>query len=494
MSTVQAPLARLATIVGLATVLSTSVFAQGKPANSSRRTTAEAVKLSGYEMVKFADVDVDGDGRRELIVLAKDKDRALRLLVVGENKEGAVVTQVLPPVGGKELVTFKGETILKGNAQQQVVLEVTDETPDEKVKRVRVYASKGGQLKETFTSVLERSKKADNREEWERDTSIVKYGDPRGGWYFTDIGDDGTTEIVVRRKAQILPIAGKDETVKVLTGVREQVWRWDESTFAFLNSGERLNAFLPMLPIASVTASSAWIEPVELKEIKRNALSDALMKTGKPEQKPSEGAMGGEFDFALEDLETPAAKTPPPAAVKKPAAVVKKPATKPTKPRKDKTPEPEPEPEIEIDRSSYMARAADNNLATGWIEDAPGDGKGEWVEVALEEDTPIKMVRVVTGCVDTKQSFNAFNVPESFSVRFDGGSDATVDRTKPTDFDKPILAWTDDLFKLKDRPWAKTTLVFFDGKRSAKKVRITLEKAIKRGKDNNTCISEVSVH
>ncbi len=491
MSIARAPFSRVASIVGLAALLSTSAFAQSKPANSSRRTTADAVKLKGYEMVKFADIDVDGDGRRELIVLAKDKDRALRLLVVGEDKEGAVVTQVLDPVGGKDLVTFKGQQMVKGNAAQQVILEVLDETPDEKVKRVRVYASKEGRLQQTFTSVLTRNKKVDERDEWERDDTIVKYGDPRGGWYFTDIEEDGVTEILVRRKAQILAIPGEDSVVKVLTGVREQVWRWDDSTFAFLDRGERLNEFLPIQPVASVTASSAWIEPMELKELQRNALSDALMKTGKPDAKASEGAMGGEFDFALEDLETPA---PKPVVVKKPAKEKAPPKVKTSEGAKPKKDKPEPEPEIEIDRSSYMARGADRNLATGWVEDAPGDGKGEWIEITLEDETPIKMVRVVSGCVDTKNTFNAFSVPESFSIRFDGGSDAMVNRRSPKEFDKPIIAFTDNLLKLKDRPWAKTTLVFFDGKRTAKKVRLTLDHAIKQGKDNNTCISEVSVH
>jgi hypothetical protein len=50
------------------------------------------------------------------------------------------------------------------------------------------------------------------------------------------------------------------------------------------------------------------------------------------------------------------------------------------------------------------------------------------------------------------------------------------------------------LVKIPDRPFAKTTLIFFDGKTEAQKVRITLDKAIKQGKGNLTCISEISVH
>ena len=72
--------------------------------------------------------------------------------------------------------------------------------------------------------------------------------------------------------------------------------------------------------------------------------------------------------------------------------------------------------------------------------------------------------------------------------------DAEIDRRSPGKFDSPSIGFSDGLVKLKDRPWAKTTLVFFDGKTEAKKVRLTLDKAIKQGKGNRTCISEVSVH
>jgi hypothetical protein len=61
-------------------------------------------------------------------------------------------------------------------------------------------------------------------------------------------------------------------------------------------------------------------------------------------------------------------------------------------------------------------------------------------------------------------------------------------------FDAPVVAFSDDLFRLKDRPWAKTTIVFFDGKTEADRVRITLKGSTKQGKGNLSCISEVSVH
>lgn len=467
-------------LVLLCCALATGSTTAAAQAKSARRTTAEALKQKGLELVKHADIDVDGDGRKELFCIGRDKE-GLRLVLVGEEEAGAVVTQVLPYAKGKDIASFGGKALIPPSSSQQVVLEVYDDNPDEKVKRVRIYGMKDGVVKEVFTNVIRRSKNAADRPAWETDTSIVQYGDARGGWFFLDNEEDGISEIYVRKKPQILEIDGKDGKVKLLTGVREQVWRWDDGLFAYAERGEELNNFLPALEIAKVTASSAWIPPEELKELKQQALSDALMKKA-----GSEGAAGGEFDFGLEDLEQPAPKKP-------------KPKPKTTTPKAPKTPKakaekPEPEPEVEIDRSPYMRHAADKNLATAWIEDAGGNGKGEWLELELEEEAPIHMVRVVAGCVDTKQTFSGHNVPESFKVQLDAGSEALVNRREPTTFDRPVIAFSDQIVKLPNRPWAKTTLIFFDGKREAKRVKITLDKAIKQGKGDLTCISEVSVH
>jgi hypothetical protein len=446
-------------------------------AKSARRTTAEALKQKGLELVKHADIDIDGDGRKELFCVGRDKE-GLRLVLVGEASDGAVVTQVLPPAKGKDIASFLGKQLIPPSSSQQVVLEVYDDNPDEKVKRVRIYGMRDGVVKEIFTSVLRRSKNAAERPSWETDASIVQYGDARGGWFFLDNEEDGISEIYVRKKPQIIEIDGKDGPVKLLTGVREQVWRWDAGLFAYAERGEELNNFLPALAIAKVTASSAWIPPDELRELKQQALSDALMKKA-----GSEGAAGGEFDFGLEDLEQSAA--PKPKA---------KPGPKPKSAAPKAKPEPEAEIEIEIDRTPYMRHAADKNLATAWIEDAAGNGRGEWLQLELEEEAPIHMVRVVAGCVDTQQSFRSHNVPESFKIQLDAGSEALVNRREPTVFERPVIAFSDQIVKLTSRPWAKTTLIFFDGKREAKRVKITLDKAIKQGRGDHTCISEVSIH
>lgn len=436
-------------IIPLTIVAALCLVALSAAAQKSRRMTADAVKLKGLTLVKTLDADLDGDGRKEVVVIATGP-KGIQAALIGENTDGAVVTFVAPPAVGKELAKVEVKKLVP--PAESIILEVYDETPDEKVKRVRVY---GAGLKEIFSSKIERPRNTDERPEWETDKSIVSYGDPRGGWYFEDVQEDGISEVLVRRNvgAQIIRI-NKDggDPVKLLTGVRERAWTWDSEKGKYTEGPERLNDFLPAYTIASVEASSAWVEPKELKELKGKALSEALEQATAKDGTDPASVKGKGKEIELTD-------------------------------------------EVKIDLSPYMKLGADQNLATAWIEgDAKGDGKGEWIEVTLDEEEDIHMVRLVLGCVDSKQSYKAHNVPEAFTVQLDSGAQHSVNRRDRGKFEGSVVAFTDDLVKLQDRPWAKTTLVFFDGKTDAKKVRITLDRTVKQGKGNNTCISEVSVH
>jgi hypothetical protein len=426
-------------------------------AQKTRRMTADAVKQKGLNLEKVLDVDLDGDGRKELLGITTGP-KGVQVVLVGEDADGAVVTQVLPPAVGKEVARVDVKHLVGPPEAQQLILEVYDETPDEKVKRVRVYGPDGNgptvKVKEIFNSKIERARNSEERPAWETDKDIVRYGDPRAGWYFEDLQDDGLVEILVRRNsgAQIIPVKKSDgSVVKLLTGVKETVWYWDSDKGVYAKGQERLNDFLPAYTIAKVEASSAWVEPRELKELKSQALSDALNNSS------------GDATVAAG-----------------------------SKGKKGKKGDSD---EIQVDLSPYFRRAADGNLASAWIEgDAKGDGKGEWVEVTLEEADKIHMVRLVLGCVDSRAYYNSHNVPESFSIQLDNGQQNVVNRREKGKFDGNIIAFSDDLVKLGDRPWAKTTLVFFEGRTEAKRVRITLGKALKQGKGNHTCISEISVH
>lgn len=480
-----------------------SMTAQGQARRSSRRTTAEAMRQKGLTLVKHADIDVDGDGRKELFCVGRDDD-GVRLVLMGEEPQGAVVVQVLPDAKGKDVVSLQGRQLVPPRTSFQVALEVADNNPDEDVTRIHVYGMDDGVVKEMFSSVLRRSHSAIERPVWETDSRVVRYGDVSGGWSFADDDGDGVSEIHVRRKPQLIEIEGEKAPVRLITGVREQVWKWNEASFSYVDSGEVLQNFLPALEVAKVTASSAWIPPEELKALQQPPAPAAEVK------KPgSEGAAGGDFDFGLEDLEQPESPAPTkkpaePKKSKKPAspnpATKKGASTSQTKTAAPAaavgdTPQGPSEPPVVVDRTPYMRFAADRNLATAWIEDASGVGKGEWVELELAKEAPIRMVRVVAGCVATKESFTSHNVPESLSIQLTATQQAAINRRQPTSFASPVLAFSDFVVPpAKDRPWAKTTLIFFDGKTVSQRVRLTLDKVAAQGDGEQTCISEVSIH
>jgi hypothetical protein len=424
----------------------------------SRRITADVVKARGLELVKTVLADIDGDGKKDLVGVGLS-EKGLQLISFSEDAQGAVIRDILPPAGGREIARFEAKPLVPPLASQEIILEVYDENPDDKVKRIRVYAAHEGKLKEVFSNVLHRPKNTAERPEWERDTSIVQYGEMRGGWYPEDLQGDGVVEFLVRRKPQLVQVpAATDGVVKIITGVREEVFAWDDALVAYKSRGERLLDFIPALNIAKVSASSTWIEPKELKQLRADALAAALNNADGAEAKPED---------------------------KKEAK------GKEAKGVKGKEPEGE---DGSIDRSPYTQRLVDKDLSTAWIEDAKGDGKGEWVEVELAEEAVIHMVRVVTGCVDTKATFKNHNVPTSFTLQLDGGSESVVNRREPGKFDPPAIAFGDDLVKIPERPWARTTLVFLDGKTSAKKIKLTLNEVASQGKKGLACISEVSVH
>lgn len=431
----------------LATALAVLLACAGAAAETkSRRTTDEALKLKKLERQKLVEPDLDGDGRKEVVAVCAS-DKGIVLALIGEDEGGAVVSQVSQPAGGREVAKVETKELIPPKGSTQIVLEVYDDTPDEKIKRVRVYGPDGAgptvKLKEIFSSKIERSKSKDDRAEWERDDSIIRYQEPRPGWYFEDVEDDGIVEVLVRRQPQIISVSRHGgDPVKIVTGVRERRWSWDVEKAKYTEGADQLHDFLPAVEIAKVEASSVWIDPREEKERKARALSDALMQATNE----------GKTEKDLED-------------------------------------------DVTFDKSDLIKLGADGNLATGWIEgDAKSDGKGEWIELTLAEESTIHMVRVVSGCVESKQSMKAHNVPESFTIKLDAGGDARVNRRERGRFESPVMAFTDDLVKLGDRPWARTTLVFFDGKTDSSKVRLTLDKSIKQGKGNHTCISEISVH
>ncbi len=419
-----------------ATILACSIaHAQDK----KRVTSTDAAKKVGLEIQKTLDADVDGDGKKELLAICNavsEKGGMLTLASFGEDENGYVLKD-RQKLGGKEFKKFELAALIPPAESSEVVIEVYDDNPDDKVKRVQVFTGVP-RLREIFKSTIFRPKDKDAREDWERDPDVVQYGDARPGWYFADLEKDGLTEVVIRRRPKVIEVPKGDKKAKIIVGVVEEVWSFDGAPDAgtyVKRAAERFSEFIPSYQVTGVEASSVWVEPTVLKDLKAQALSEAA----------SNAAAG-----------------------------------------KGKT-------EAEVDVSSFILMGADKNLETAWIEDAKNHGKGEWLEVKLDAQHEIHMVRVVPGCVADKGAYSSHNIPETFDIQLGSGARTHVDTKKIGDPERPAIA-VQAVAPDKNRPWAKNYLVYFDGKDTASSVKIFLDSAKKQGKSNRTCISEVSVH
>ena len=77
-------------------------------------------------LLKTLDADLDGDGKKEVVAVTSG-DKGVQLALVGENAEGAVVTQVAPPALGKELAKAEVKALVPPKGSQQIILEVYDD-------------------------------------------------------------------------------------------------------------------------------------------------------------------------------------------------------------------------------------------------------------------------------------------------------------------------------------------------------------------------------
>lgn len=403
---------------------------------AARVTTADAAKKRGLTLEKTIHADTNGNGSSETVGVCRG-DQGIQLCIFDVDKDGAQLKHLLPRAGGKRLGQLSAEDLLPEVAGDEMILEIYDETPDEKVKRVRVYAGHP-EPREIFTSVIFLPKDKSKRGAWNQ-PGVVHYGDGRPGWYFHDTNGDGNKEIVVRRRPKVIPVKrANDDDARLMVGVHEAVYEWVGSPSGGEyreRSGERFNDFLnPGYEIRDVRASTTWVRKEILDELKSEALASAVYE-----------------------------------------ATDGKNVTEP-----------------EIDLSTFTSRAADKSIDTAWAEDHKGPGTGEWVEVELEEAQPIHMVRIVPGCLETKRQFLQHNLPTKVEIRFDNRERTYVNFLAPRKPLTPALAVAD--MKLPSKPFAKQYLVFFDGEARAKTVRVTVDKVKRRGRFNRSCIAEITVH
>jgi hypothetical protein len=397
-----------------------------------------AAKQKGLKVLKTLTGDFDGDGADDVIGACTGK-RGVQLCVFSA-KPPIELVFLGEPANGKQLGKLELVELFPPTDAVEVILEHYDTNPDEKIKRVRVYSG-FGKPRVVFKNAIFRSKDKSKRPQWETLPGVVKYGDARPGWYFVDTDDNGTSEVVVRTRPQLLQVPRDGGDAYLLTGVREKVWEFlgrpDSGTYVEPDH-ERFNEFLPAYEIEKVTGSSAWV-PKDLKqELESQAMAEAVYQAAEGEN-----------------------------------------------------PDDLPE-KVDIDYAPFFKEGADGKLETAWIEDAGGVGVGEYLELQLAEERPIHMVRIVSGCVKTKQTFRSHNVPTKFEVALGTRDRAFVDREEPKRPLKPAIGILE--VPVKDKRFAKQTLIFFKGDIETDRVRVTLRAARELGRASRTCLSEVSVH
>ncbi len=406
------------------------------PTDKAVQKAAASMRLS---LVGHVVTDFNGDGTEDFIGACQDQKTKAVFVCRWAGAGVPKLVEKFDGGGGNKFKSLDAIDLFPPAEAKEIAFEFYGDNPDEKIKRVRVYSGVG-KTREVFTSVIFRSKDKDKRPQWERLPGVITYGNPRPGWYFVDENGDGTTEVLVRGKPQLLEIARDDgEPAYLVTGVKEKV-------FSFVGTatngkyveqeGRAFRDFLPAYDLAGVTASSAWVPPKILAELESEALAAAVYAA-------SEG--GGK----------------------------KVPSTK-------------------VDRQPYIDPVIDKDLSTGWAEDQKGVGEREWIEIDLGGEREVHMVRFVPGCIKDKPTYRRFNLPHKIEILLDDDARTFVNLDEPGRPLKPAVAIKQ--IGVKNKRFARQVLVFFDGKQKASKVRLTILGAKRQGRDNLTCISEVSVH
>jgi hypothetical protein len=403
-------------------------------AAADAKSPTAAAKAAKVDLVQSQDADIDGDGKNETVGVCKSRKKGFFLCVFTHADEKVTLSAKSGKLSGKTVGKLKFMDLVKPKKAQEVVVEMYAETPDERIKRLYVFEGKP-KLRQIFKTSAFQSKDKSERADWARDPEVIKWGNAKPGWYFQDLEMDGSTEIIVRKKPKMLKVPLRKGAAKIVVGAYEKVYGYEgepgSGEFQLINEA-RFVDFAPQKEVSSIKVSSQHLPKDLQDQMKADAMANALY-----------GEEGGGNSGGSGDTE-------------------------------------------------HKQWVADSNYDTGWLEGARGMGKGEKVELFLSERSNVHMVRVVPGCVMDKRSFRRHNVPRTFSISLDGFKKADVNTARvkdPGGAAVGILA-----MPIKDRPWAKQYLVFFDGKTSTGRVVLELGAAKKQGSGNHTCVSEIAVH
>lgn len=135
----------------------------------------------------------------------------------------------------------------------------------------------------------------------------------------------------------------------------------------------------------------------------------------------------------------------------------------------------------------------DGDLDTAWVEGRPGPGFGQSITLSFKDPLAVRLIRLVPGCAETDETWQHYNRVRRYAVEFENGVIVNVNREIATELDPRVQAWED--FALPGRGYGTQTLIFLYKPIKSHWAKITIQDVEPGdGTEDETCISEISVH
>lgn len=211
-----------------AAVSSAAVRYTGSPAE-------QEAKAKGTTLVRELDVDVDGDGVREIVVVERSADRTLRVRVLRPGgDEDEPVFQVLAsstPRKADRLLRLEARE-LSGERGTEVVAVLEESAPDELVQHVRILGRTPGGVGELFAQSFYTPRSG------APDARTVELGDATPRFALRELasgdGPRARAELAWVRGPQVLALPIGKEPASVVIGAYEQVYRFEAGKGVFV--------------------------------------------------------------------------------------------------------------------------------------------------------------------------------------------------------------------------------------------------------------------
>lgn len=409
---------------------------QQQKVNAPALVTADAQKKSLSVVKLLEGQDLDGDAKPDVAAVLRNENEELLLGLWKVDQGKVAAVWVGNTTGAQELLDVQLKNIC-GDKLVELVVELREKSPDETRRVLKVLRWDGKGMRDALNLSYQ-------EQEEEKRPDVTSYGDASGGFRLEDLDGDGALEAIIRREPKTITAQGhNDETVTLVVGVRESVFSFDVKKGLYVEKPDRNINFIPSLRLKKVSASSQQLPP-ELKQAEQDR------------------ALEQSFDLALEEQGPDAG------------------------PLND-----DPKP-VEVNPAPKAFWATDNKLDTAWVEDHKGTGEGEWLQADLKEPAELKMIRVVPVCAKDENDTRNSNDIQAMDFVLSGGGRISVDRKEKSPTSPQVVAVLE--VAQPDRKFAPQVLVFLGKGVRTESVRLVLDRVKKRGRFNDACIAEFSLH